>query len=491
MHPNDFKGTNHFSDWPEILTCILLFLCCSPDRLMSQSKIWTLGECLKRASEKNIALNQSKLGNEVNRITWNQSRYNLYPNLNLYDAQNFSYGRSLDPVSYQYTNQNISGNIPSLTSNITLYSGLHNVNLVRENKLNYDAGGLDIERQQNDLALNVLGAYMQVLLDEEAVNVAREQMNLTASQLDRTDKYVKAGKFPELNLFQVQSQLAMDKSTEVDAVNTLQLAKVTLMQLLELPVSSDFEILKPDLETTLSEAASLSPEEVYMTALSLQPQIKSAGFRTRAAELDLKVTQSLLQPSLIMTGTLRTNYSSLRSQISDRLTYQQEDIGYVLGNLSQPVIGLVPVDRVTTSPYPFWNQMNDNFSQILSFSLTVPLFNNMQVKSAISKSKIGIENARLNEESVQVQLRKVIEQVYTDQTGAAKKLLAVNEQELSEERTYGDMEKKFNAGMASTTDYLIEKNNLNKAKLSKVSAKYDYVYKTKVVDFYLGKPITF
>jgi outer membrane protein len=459
--------------------------------LVAQTKVWTLKACIQEALQKNIALNQGKLSNDVNKVTWEQSKYNLYPNLNLTDAQNFSFGRSLDPVSYQYTNQNIATNIPALTSSVTLFSGMHNVNQIKENKLNYEAGNLDLEKQQNDLALSVLGANMQVLLDEEAVNIAREQMALTAAQVDRTEKYVIAGKYPELSLFQIRSQLATDKSAEVDAENILQLAKVTLMQLMEVPLTTDFEIEKPALEAILTEAAVLSSEDVYKSALQLQPQIKGALLHTQAAGYDLKLSESALLPTLSLAGTLRSNYSSLRSQVSDQLIYQRETIGFLQSNPSQQVVGEVPVSQITTSGYPVWNQFSDNFGQVLGFSLTVPLFNNFQVKSAIAKSKIAIENAKLNEESVKVQLRKTIEQAYTDQSGATKKLVAADEQEKSEGRTFEDMQKKFAAGMASTTDFLVEKNNYNKAMLAKASSKYDYIYKTKVVDFYLGKPITF
>ncbi|HXC05140.1 MAG TPA: TolC family protein, partial [Bacteroidia bacterium] len=406
-------------------------------------------------------------------------------------AHTISFGRSLDPVSYQYTNQSVNSNIPSLSSTVTLFSGLKNRDVIKENKLNYDAGTLDVEKLKNDLTLNVLQAYMQVLLDEEAVDIAKEQKALTAEQVSRTEKYVAAGKFPELNLFQVRSQLAADNSAEVDAENTLQIAKVTLMQLLELSLAPDFDIEKPGMEAILTEASVLSTEDIYKTALNLQPQIKSAAMRIQSADWDLKAAQAALYPTLSLTGTMRTNYSSLRSQISDQVIYQRENIGYLLGNPSQPVIGMVPLDMVSVSGYPAWKQLNDNFGEVVGFTLTVPLFNNFQVKSAMAKSKVGIANAKLNEESVKIVLRKTIEQAYTDQMGAAKKLQAVNEQEKSEERTYGDMEKKFNAGMANMTDFLVEKNNYNKAKLSKASAKYDYIYKSKVVDFYLGKPVTF
>jgi len=455
------------------------------------AQTWTLKACIARANDKNIALNQTKLSNDLNRITLDQSKYNLYPNLNLSDAQIFSFGRSLDPISYQYSNENISSNSPSLNSSVTLYSGLHNIYLIHENKLIYNAGSLDIEKQQNDLDLSVLGAYMQVLLTYEALDIAKKQMEMTAAQVDRTEKFVNAGKVPELNLFQVQSQLATDKSAIVDAENSLQIAKVTLMQLMELPITPNFEIEKPALEGVLTEASATSAEDVYNRALVLQPQIKSAVMHSEAAQLDLKVSQSAIQPTLSMGGSLRTNYSSLRNEVSSQVIYEKENVGYVLGNPSQPVVGLVPTDVTTTSGYPIENQLKDNFNQAISFTLSVPLFNNYQVKYAIEKSKVSVQNAKLNEDAASVQLRKVIEQAYTDWAGAAKKLVAAEEQAKSEERTYGDMEKKFTAGLATTTDYLVEKNNYTKSLLAKESARYDYVYKTKVIDFYLGNPLTF
>ena len=336
--------------------------------LQAQQKTWTLKECIDRAFEKNIALNQSKLGNEVSRITWDVSRYALYPNLNLNDAQGFSFGRSLDPVSYQFTNQNITTNSPSLNSNVTLYSGFRNINMIRENKLTYDAGNLDIEKQKNDLALNVLAAYMQVLMAAEAVNIAKEQRESTANQVDRAEKYVNAGKLPELSLFQVRSQLAADKSALVDAENALQIDRVNLMQLLELPVSPDFDIAKPSIDAILSEAAPLSSEEVYNAALGIQPQIRGAAMHTQAANVDLKVAHGALLPSLVLAGALRTNYSSLRSQYSSQLFYQTETVGYVQGNINQPVTNLVPINELVASSYPIRNQ----FSDILARTSALP-----------------------------------------------------------------------------------------------------------------------
>ncbi|MFI5148142.1 MAG: TolC family protein [Bacteroidia bacterium] len=468
----------------------ILFLFLSQAGL-SQVKKWSLKECMQTALEHNISLNQNKLTIESARAVWEQSQYNLYPTLNLSDAQNFNFGRSIDPVSYQYTSQNFATNTPSLNSTVTLYGGFRNLNLVKENKLSYMAGTLDLEKMQNDLSLNVIGAYMQVLLAAEAMNLAMEQAASTSIQAERTEKFVNAGKYPELNLLQVRSQLASDKSAIVDAENALQIAKVNLMQLMELPVVPEFDIEKPVLETALSELAITPAEVVYKNALSWQPQVKSAVYRSQAAETDLRISQGSILPVLSLSGALRTSYSSLRSRTSEQISYQRETIGYLQGNLSQPVIGLIPVSIISSSGYPIGKQFSDNFSQAAGLTLTIPIFNNFQGKYAIVRSKIGIQNARLNEDAVKIQLRKTVEQACTDQSGAAKKLAATTEQEKSEERTYVDMEKKLNAGIANMTDFLIEKSNYNKARISRLVSKYDYAYKTKVVDFYLGKPLSF
>src|ERR1019366_8571403 len=242
-----------------LLAILLLVLSQS---LFAQQKVWTLKECIDQALQKNIALNQNIQNNEIYGINYKQSKANLYPNLNLADVHSLDYGRSINPVTNQYSNQNASTNNLGLTSTITLYNGLKNINLVKENRLNYEAGNLDIEKMKNDLMLNVVAAYMQVLFEYDAVNIAQTQIDVTTEHLNYTEKYVKAGSLPESNLLQMQAQLASDNAAKVSVENQLQLAKLILMQLMEIPIVDSFEFERPDLQEIVPDVA-MTAGEIY------------------------------------------------------------------------------------------------------------------------------------------------------------------------------------------------------------------------------------
>jgi outer membrane protein len=414
---------------------------------------WSLKACIDTAFKKNILLNQELLSSRIDKINLTQSKAGLLPNLNLNDTHNLNYGNSFDPYTYQYTNKDFTNNNISLNSSVTLFNGFFLLNTVRQNKLLYEAGMLDVEKIKNDIMLNVLAGYMQVLMDYEAINVAQAQVNETSTQVDETQKFVDFGKVAELSLLQVQSQLASDKLVKVNAENQMQIDKLTLLQLMETPVKNDFDIERQKLNDLFPEIP-LSTEEIDSISLSFLPQIKSASLKTDASEFSLKMTESGWMPKLLLGGALKTGYSSL--QIDD-----------------------IP------------NQFKNNFSQVVTFTLSVPIFNNFLVKSSVAIAKINVLGAKLNEQQTKNDLRKNIETVYTNQVSASRKLGAIQEQMDLETRTYTDMKKKYTVGAIDATDFLIEKNNYNKVAMSLIQAKYDYVLKAKMVYFYLGKPLAF
>jgi outer membrane protein len=463
-------------------------LLCSVTILHAQTKVWSLKVCIDTAFKNNVSLNQGQLTSETNKINLAQSKAASLPNLNLSDGQNFSSGYSLDPYTYQYTTQNISINNLSLNSSVTLFNGSLLLNTVRQNKLVYDAAMLDVEKTKNDITLNILAAYMQVLMDHEAINVAQSQVDATSTQLEQTKKFVEFGKVAELNLLQIQSQLATDKLTKVNADNQLQLDKITLLQLMNVPATNDFEIEKQELKDLFPEIP-ISTGEIDKISESFLPQIKSASLKTSAAMFSLKMAKSGWIPKLTMTGALKTGYSSLRSNITQSIIYQQSTVGYLNNDPNLPVIGNIPSTIINKQNESVSDQLNNNLSKVLGFSLSVPIFNNLQVKSNVAIAKINVMNAKLNEQQVKNDLRKSIETAYTNQVSSGKKLNATEEQMVLEKRTYADMEKKYTFGALDATSFLVEKNNFNKVSMSLIQAKYDYVLKTKIVNFYLGKPL--
>jgi outer membrane protein len=319
--------------------------------------VWTLKACIDTAYQKNISLNEQQLGSQINRINLIRSKAALLPNLNLNDVHNLNFGSTEDPYTSQYTGQNSSTNDLSLNSSVTLFNGFLLLNTIKQSRLTYEAGTLDVEKTKNDILLNVVAGYMQVLMDYEAIRQAQSQVNETNAQVEQTQQFVTFGKLAELSLLQVQSQLASDKLLMVNAENQLLLDKLTLLQLMETPVRNDFDIQQVELKDLFPEIP-ISSDEIDKISENFLPQIKSAAMKTDASFYNLKMAESGRLPKLMLGGALITGYSSLNNG-----TYT--------------------------------SQFNNNFSQQLSVTLAVPIFNNLIVKSNVAIARINVQNAQL------------------------------------------------------------------------------------------------
>ncbi len=471
-----------------IVQVFILFLAI-PQAVSAQQKKWSLNDCIDQALHENVVLNQTIVANEINRINYTQSKANPLPNLNLNNNQSLNFDRSVNAGGSQSSGRNVYYNSLSLTSSITLYNGLKNINLIKENRLNYEAGGLDIEKNKNVLILNVVAAYMQVLFEYEAVNIAQAQIEVTSEHLNYTEKYVRAGSLPEGNLYQMQAQLATDNAARVVAETQLQISKVILMQLMEIPVTDSFEIEHPAVKEIMPEIPK-RPEEIYQLAEDRLPDVKSAVTKTSAAMLAVKVARSEILPKITLSGSLSTDYSGANSLVSYNTTSGVSNIGYLGSNPSELVYGTTSNTTTNSSNYPFFRQFGDNFGPGISLNISVPIFNNLQFKSDIDRAKVFVNIARLNESATKNQLRKSIEQAYTDLVAASKNYTASGEQLVAAERSYKDITIKFRAGLINSTDFFVEKNNLVKAQLAMTQAKYEYIFKSKVLTFYTGNSIS-
>jgi len=455
----------------------------------AQPKVWDLQGCIEYAYKNDVGLNQQILTTEAIGINYKQAKDNLWPNLSLTDAESFNFGNTINSNTNQVIHQNTSSNYPSLSSTVTLFNGFKYMNLVKENKQNYEASKLDIETQKNNLALNITAAYVQILFDHEAVNIAQHQIESDSVEVKRMEMFVAVGQTPEDSLLIIRAQLATDRAAKVTTQMQVELANVQLEQLMEMPIVVNFAIATPD-ENGISPDISSSAAEVYDIAARILPDEKSAALKTNAFETDLLVNKASLLPSLNLTGGLSTEYYSALTSTNYQTTYRDETIGYLQNNPSQLVTGPVLVTNTTSQPYSFSNQFKNNFSQVIALSLSVPIFNNFKARNNIRLAKIAVENARLNEQAVKNTLRKNVETAYTNQVAGSKTFIATKEQLISETRAFADMTKKFNVGLTNVTDYLVEENNYYKAVLANLQAKYQYIFETKVVAFYTGTPIT-
>ncbi len=439
----------------------------SSNTLFAQEKVkaWSLEDCINYAFENNIQIKQSKLTVKSSEISLLQSKFNFLPSLNASANQSTNWGRAVDLATYQYTNKKSQQFYSSVNSNLTLFNGFQNINKVRQEQFSYLAQKYNSDNIKNNIALNIAAAYLQILFNIEQVNNARRQVSMDQEQVARTKKEVEVGQVARGNLLDIEAQAASDQVNLVKTQNTLMLAYLDLMQLLDLKSKTKFDIQKPKLEIT--HKPSLLPiDNIYHQALSIMPQIKSAEYNVKAAGRGLAIAKGQRSPMLSLTSSYGNNYSN-QIKLSNN-----------------------PANPGFNEPKPFWSQIKDNGNWSLGFRLSIPIFNSYQVNSYINTSKITLEKARLSLTLEKNNLRKSIEQAYTDALAAYQTYMASLKSMKSQEEAFKYAKEKFNVGMLSATDYNISKNKYYNALSSLTSSKYDYIFKTKILDFYLGRSLS-
>jgi outer membrane protein len=263
----------------------------------AQHHLWTFQECLDTAIQRNISLNESRVNNDLNQINLDQSKASLYPYLSASGRDGVGFGRSLNPTTNQYIAKTTNSSSFGLSSSVTLFNGFQLTRTILQNKMNLDAGKTDIDNVKNTVTLNVTTAYLQVLFDYEILDAAKSQANATGVQVDQTEKQVKAGTLPESNLYTIRAQQATDNLAVVNAQGTLDLAKVTLEQLMEFPAVDSFDLKIPDfIEPSI--IINKTNQEIYAKALTVQPQIAGASIRTNSTMLGIKISEGARYPTL-------------------------------------------------------------------------------------------------------------------------------------------------------------------------------------------------
>jgi len=439
-----------------LLTTLFLFSAASGQ----MTGVWTFQQCLDTALKKNISINQSQLSNELARINLAQARASRYPNVGASASENANFGKSINPLTNLVVFENYNSTNFSVNSSMNLFNGFQTRRTIEQNLLLLNAGKYDIEQVKNDVTLSVTTAYLQVLFCYEILDAAKSQADATRVQVDQTEKMVSAGKLPEGNLFTIRAQQATDNLAVVNAQSQLDMAKVGLEQLMLIPVADSFDVKKPEMADP-DVLLLKTNDQIYRKALAVQPEITGASIRTNSALLGVKIEEGARWPRLSLSGSVNSNFS-------------------VSTNLS---------GGSTTSSSPFFNQLWDNLGAGVGLGLSIPIYSNRQIRSSIDKAKVNVLSTQLDEENTKLQLRKVIEQAYTDLRSSIHKFDATKEQVKSAELAYKNIERKYNVGLSTAIDFLIQKNAYYQSQSNLIQAKYNYIFKAKILDFYQGTPI--
>jgi len=450
---------------------------------------WSIEDCIQYAMENNISIKQSVLNTEYTENQLKRARLGQLPSLNGNASYSYSWGRALDQTTYQFTDdQQINSISMGLSSSVNLFRGLQVRNTIQQYELDLMASYEDVEKVKNDISLNIAAAYLTILFNKELVDVARDQAAVTLQQVERTRKMVDAGKLAEGSFLEIQAQYAAEDLNIVNAENQLAMSLINLQQILHLPIDSTFDVVLPELEDPADEPMVMNAMEVYRIAEADLPEIQSAQYAVESAEKGLDIAKGGRSPQLRLTANYNSGYSDIREQVVSLSDPVQVPIGVTQSGES--VFTTNPQQIPTYGKYPFFEQMQDNTSAGVGLGLSVPIFNGWQVNSNVANARIQLESSRLELQNRKFLLYADIQQAYADALAALKKFRASEQALVSMEESFKYTEKKFEVGLVNTVDYNTSKNQLTSTQSDLLQAKYDFIFRIKILNFYRGEPIT-
>jgi outer membrane protein len=451
---------------------------------------WSLEECVNYALENNLTIKNASLEQQINEANLKQSRLSRIPSLNFDLFNSWRWGRSIDPTSNLFTTDRINTNGLSGSSNVVIYNGNRQVNSIRRDELLAQAGVYDTQKAKNDVRLDVVAAYVQIIFNKELLSIAEQQLATTREQIKRTAKMVEVGSLPRVNLLDLQSQEATNEVDVVNAENNVNLSILQLKQMLLIPASESFDIITPEFDEANYAFVEESSEEVFSTALTTMPEVKSAELQVESAEINEKIAKGANIPVLTLGAQIATNFSSaneFRPTGGDGIIFP-DTIGFVNNNPGQPVITEREIPSFEEG-YSILEQWEDNFWQSAGFNLRIPIFNGYQTRTEQQRSKIRKMQAEVQEQQVRQQLRQTIETAYNDAEAALKVYESAQKQVQALEEQFRTTERSYNLGAVNYVDYQVASYNLFSAKSDLLRGKYDYIFKMKVLDFYLSNEL--
>ena len=419
---------------------------------------WSLKRCIDHAIEHNINIRQTANQAEQSRVDVNTAKWARLPNLNGSASQSWSWGRSQTAVADEetgeyntvYVNTKNNNTSFSLSAGIPLFTGLQLPNQYALAKLNLKASLADLAKAKEDIAINIASAYLQVLFNIELHDVAQGQAGLSREQLARIESLARVGKASPSEVAEAKARVAQDELQVVQTDNDYRLALLDLAQLIELDSPEGFEVEEPTADVV--EAPLTPPDEIYQIALADKPVIQAAKYRLEGSLHSIRIAQSAYYPQLSLNGSLGTSYYSTLNR-------------------------------------SFSQQMQDNFSKYVGFSLSVPLFNRLATRNRVRTARLQRENYALQLDDAKKTLYKEIQQAWYNAAAAISKYHSSRAATEASDESFLLTKKKYEGGQANAVEYNEARQNLVKARSDELQAKYEYLFRVKILDFYQGTPI--
>lgn len=436
-------------------TLLLTVLLCTALGAGAQEKPWTLTDCINYALDHNLTVQQSALQVAQREVAVNTAKNNRLPGISAGASQNFSFGRGLN-ADNTYVNTNTTNTSFSLGADMILFNGMRNYNNVLLSKLNLEAATIDLEKAKDDIRVAVAKAYVQILYNQEILDVALRQIDIDAFQVERLKALRDNGKGTDAEVAAQQATLAQSRLTAVQAGNNLKISKLDLAQLLELPSPEGFDVVIPSVDAFAIQLPA-SPDAIFEEAVGIKPSVKAEETRLAYAERNIALAKGGYLPTLSLNGGLGTNYYT--------------SSGY--------------------SSKKFFEQLGTNFSQYVGLSLNIPIFSRMSNRNQVKTAKISYQSQVLQLETAKKNLYKEIQQAWYNALASDSKFASATSAEVSAAESFALIKAKYENGKATVTEFNEAKNRYLKAASDLAQSRYEYLYQTRLLDFYRGHELNF
>jgi outer membrane protein len=469
----------------KILYLLLLII---PGIMPAQER-WSLQRCIGHAQDNNLTIRQAQANVAVTQLSEKQAKAARLPSINANSDFGEQFGRTIDPSTNAFREANIAFNSMSLNANIALFNGGQNYHNIQQAKINTQAAELDLQQTANNLALQVASGFLSVLQNTELLVNAQNRTDLSRKQLANTQKLIDAGNLPAAEKFTILAQIAREEQAAITAQNNLDLAYLNLKQLLQLEPDYPMEVERPVFNVTTMDPDNLNLSAVYNDAANSLPVIKASEMRILSAKKGIDIARSAYYPSLSAFGNIRSNFSSAavdffpNGGIVPGQTLQVEYNG-VQGQI---IIYTEDGDLKNT---PYFTQIDRNFGQGVGVSLSIPIYQNGRTRLAVEQAKLNVVNSELQANQARQQLKNDIQTAIASAKSAKKQLEAAQRTYDATQIAFTNAEKRLGLGAITTIELFTARNNLDIAQNDLTVAKYDYVFRQKILDFYLGKPLT-
>ncbi len=465
------------------LTVILLIMSASQAKAQSS---WSLQDCINYAFDNNIDIKKQVLVVEANKANVLQTKLNTLPSINAGASTVNNWGRTIDQYTNTFATNRVRSDNLYVQGNITLFSGLQKVNAIKRNQLTLKYSQFSLDDLMDNISLTVAGYYLDILFNRELLKIAMEQLAVTEQQVKRMEKFVEAGTLAKGDLLNIQAQAAREELQVVESENRLEISYLSLMQIIDYPVTEEFNVQVPQLRSVESPSIDITSDQVYSYALQNRPEVKLAELNVDIARKDISIARGQQSPVISIGGSWGSGYSGL-SQIGENPITLQREIGNTASG--EPVFSEYTIYQSYT--VKDWSaQLKDNNNRSIGFYLNIPIFNGWQVRNNITRAKITQESAEYDLQLTKNNLRKVIQQSYADAVAALKAFGSSLKQVEAQSEAFKYAEQKFDVGLLNSVEYNEIKKELTNAQSDLLRAKYDYIFKTTILSFYMGNPLS-